>query len=131
MDARIDPAAAFGIGLGDAHVIRNAGASAKDGLRSIIISEQLLGTNEIILVKHTGCGMLTFTNADADKIVKDNLGDAAATELKGLDWLTFPDLEKAVKDDVAWLKASKAVPSGVTISGWVYDVTTGKTKQIV
>jgi len=74
MDARIDPAQAFGIGLGDAHVIRNAGASAHDALRSIIISEQLLGTQEIVLVKHTGCGMLTFKNSDAFSIVEKNLG---------------------------------------------------------
>ena len=60
MDARIDPAAAFGIALGDAHVIRNAGGNARDALRSLVISEQLLGTNEILLIKHTGCGMLTF-----------------------------------------------------------------------
>ncbi len=56
MDARIDPAAAFGIDLGDAHIIRNAGGNAKDALRSILISQHLLGTREIILVKHTGCG---------------------------------------------------------------------------
>lgn len=60
MDARIDPASAFGIGLGDAHVIRNAGASAKDAIRSIVISEQLLGTREIVLVKHTGEWGSTF-----------------------------------------------------------------------
>lgn len=74
MDARIDPAAAFGIELGDAHVIRNAGGSAQDALRSIVISEQLLGTNEILLVKHTGCGMVTFKNDDAYAIVEKQLG---------------------------------------------------------
>ena len=72
MDARIDPAAAYGIDLGDAHVIRNAGGNAKDALRSIIISNQLLGTTEIVLVKHTGCGMLTFQNADARAVVEKN-----------------------------------------------------------
>ena len=74
MDARIDPAAAYGIDLGDAHVIRNAGGNAKDALRSIVISQQLLGTNEILVVKHTGCGMLTFDNAAAKGIVEKNLG---------------------------------------------------------
>jgi len=74
MDARIDPAAAFGIELGDAHVIRNAGALASDALRSIVISQQLLGTKEILLIKHTGCGMLTFQESDAEGIVKQNLG---------------------------------------------------------
>jgi carbonic anhydrase len=130
MDARIDPAAAYGIDLGDAHVIRNAGASAKDALRSIIISEQLLGTNEILIIKHTGCGMLTFQNEDAHGIVKKNLGDGAAEEIKGLDFLPFPTLENAVKDDIAFLKSSKTVPDNVTISGWIYEVETGKVKPV-
>jgi carbonic anhydrase len=130
MDARIDPAAAYGINLGDAHVIRNAGGNVKDALRSIIISEQLLGTNEILIVKHTGCGMLTFKNEDAHGIVKKNLGEAASEEIKGLDFQPFPTLEGAVKDDIALLKASKAVPDNVAISGWIYEVETGKVKSV-
>ncbi|KAH8812260.1 beta carbonic anhydrase clade D [Xylogone sp. PMI_703] len=134
MDARIDPAAAFGIPLGDAHVIRNAGASAVDSLRSLIISEQLLGTNEIILIKHTGCGMLTFTKEDADGLVQQRLGDKALEETRSVfngQWLQFPDLEEAVKKDVAFLKASEAIPKDVTISGWVYEVETGKVRSVV
>lgn len=131
MDARIDPAAAFGIDLGDAHVIRNAGASAKDAQRSIIISEQLLGTREIILVKHTGCGMLIFSNEDAHGLVKSNLGPSASAEIATLDFLPFGDLEKAVQDDVAFLKRSATVPEDVAISGWVYEVETGKARQVV
>lgn len=131
MDARIDPAAAFGIDLGDAHVIRNAGASAKDGLRSVIISEQLLGTKEILLVKHTGCGMLTFGNEDAHGLVKMNLGGGAAKEIEGLDFLPFPDLDQAVKDDLQFLKGTETIPKDVTISGWVYEVETGKVRQVV
>ncbi|KAJ9609600.1 hypothetical protein H2200_005928 [Cladophialophora chaetospira] len=133
MDARIDPARAFGISLGDAHVIRNAGASAQDALRSIIISEQLLGTQEIVLVKHTGCGMLTFKNEDAYGIVEKTLGSEASAELKsrGLDFLAFPKLEDAVKQDVEYLKNTKLVPDSVNISGWVYEVETGKTVRVV
>ncbi|KAK3297279.1 carbonic anhydrase [Chaetomium fimeti] len=133
MDARIDPARAFGIELGDAHVIRNAGASAVDALRSVVISQQLLGTNEIILVKHTGCGMLTFKNEDAYGLVEQRLGPAATAELKekNLDFLPFPELEAAVLQDVEFLKASKLVPESVTISGWVYEVETGKTRRVV
>ncbi|GAP87290.1 putative carbonate dehydratase [Rosellinia necatrix] len=131
MDARIDPAAAFGISLGDAHVIRNAGASAKDAQRSIVISEQLLGTREIILVKHTGCGMLTFTNDDAHALVRQNLGPAAAAELGPLDFLPFPVLDDAVRDDVEFLKRSATVPEDVPITGWVYEVETGKVRQVV
>lgn len=132
MDARIDPAQAFGIELGDAHVIRNAGASAKDALRSIIISEQLLGTTEIVLVKHTGCGMLTFKHEDAVGVVEKNLGSDAAQELKTKvpDFLPFPELEGAVKDDIKFLKETKLVPDSVTISGWIYECETGKTKHV-
>jgi carbonic anhydrase len=133
MDARIDPAAAYGISLGDAHVIRNAGGNARDALRSLVISEQLLGTEEIILVKHTGCGMLTFKNEDATGIVQKNLGDEATRELSAFngDFQPFPDLEAAVKNDVQFLKGSKLIPDKVTISGWVYEVETGKVKSVI
>lgn len=131
MDARIDPAAAYGISLGDAHVIRNAGGNARDALRSLVISEQLLGTNEILLIKHTGCGMLTFKNEDAHAVVQKNLGAAGQQELSGLDFQPFPDLEKAVEDDVEYLRANKAIPDSVTISGWVYEVEAGKVRQVL
>ncbi|KAL2434856.1 hypothetical protein ABEF95_009524 [Exophiala dermatitidis] len=133
MDARIDPAQALGIELGDAHVIRNAGAFAHDALRSIIISEQLLGTHEIVLVKHTGCGMLTFTNDDAYALVEQNLGSDALAEAKAKvpDFLPFSDLEQAVKNDVEFLRATKLVPDSVKISGWVYEVETGRTRRVV
>ncbi|OMP82344.1 hypothetical protein BK809_0006654 [Diplodia seriata] len=130
MDARIDPAAAFGIDLGDAHVIRNAGASAKDALRSLIISEQLLGTQEILLIKHTGCGMLTFGNDDARTLVEKNLGKEAGEEVKGLDFLAFPDLEEEVRKDVKWLAEQKTIPRQVTVSGWVYEVETGRVRRV-
>lgn len=133
MDARIDPAAAYGIDLGDAHVVRNAGANAKDALRSIVISQQLLGTQEIVLVKHTGCGMLTFDNPTATGIVERSLGPAGAEALSafGGDFQPFPDLEGAVKSDVELLKASPLVAKGTNISGWVYEVETGKVRSVV
>jgi len=130
MDARIDPAAAFGIPLGAAHVIRNAGASVRDAFRSIVISQQLLGTTEVLVVKHTGCGMLTFDNEAAKGVVKKNKGDAAAKEVEDLDFLTFPDLEAEVKSDVQWLQ-SKAIEGGVRVTGWVYEVETGKARKIL
>jgi carbonic anhydrase len=111
-------------------VIRNAGASAHDALRSIIISEQLLGTQEILLIKHTGCGMLTFKNEDAHGIVKKNLGEEAASEIASLDFLPFPDLDDQVRKDVAFLKSTKSVPDAVAISGWVYEVETGKVRKV-
>lgn len=130
MDARIIPTEAFGIRIGDAHVIRNAGGSAKEALRSILISQQLLGTHEIVLVKHTGCGMLTFSNEDAHAVVHQKLGAAAAAEIATLDFLPFGDLEKAVREDIAYLKKQSAVPTDVHISGWVYEVETGKVRQV-
>ena len=131
MDARIDPAAALGISLGDAHVIRNAGASTKDALRSIIISNQLLGTTEIVVIKHTGCGMLTFQNSDARGLVEKNLGSDAGREVANLDFLPFPELERAVKDDVAYLKSNPTVAKDAALTGWIYEVETGKVRQVV
>ncbi|KAL0264630.1 hypothetical protein SLS55_000580 [Diplodia seriata] len=113
-----------------AHVIRNAGASAKDALRSLIISEQLLGTQEILLIKHTGCGMLTFGNDDARTLVEKNLGKEAGEEVKGLDFLAFPDLEEEVRKDVKWLAEQKTIPRQVTVSGWVYEVETGRVRRV-
>lgn len=131
MDARIDPCAAFGIELGDAHVIRNAGGCAKDALRSVVISQQLLGTREILVVKHTDCGMLTFTNDDIRATIKDNLGPAATVELATLDFLPFPEVEQAVRDDLAFFREHTAsIRADTVISGWVYDVKTGKVKSI-
>lgn len=130
MDARIDPAAAFNIPLGAAHVIRNAGASARDAFRSLVISQQLLGTTEVLVVKHTGCGMLTFDNEAARAIVKKNKGDAAAKEVEDLDFLAFPELEEKVKEDVDWLK-TRAVEDGVKVTGWIYEVETGRVRKVV
>ncbi|KAF2429761.1 carbonate dehydratase [Tothia fuscella] len=130
MDARIDPASAFGITLGDAHVIRNAGASARDALRSLIISQQLLGTREIILIKHTGCGMSTFKDEDAHAVVKKNVGDEAAKSIEDLKFLAFPDLEQGVRDDLEFLKRHAAIPEEITLSGWVYEVESGKVRRV-
>jgi len=133
MDARIDPAAAYGIDLGDAHVIRNAGGNAADALRSLVISQQLLGTKEILLIKHTGCGMLTFDNPTATGIVDKNLGPEGKEALKafGGDFQPFPKLEEAVESDVRLLNNSPLIAEGVVVSGWVYEVETGKVRHVV
>ncbi|KAI1633516.1 carbonate dehydratase [Biscogniauxia mediterranea] len=129
MDARIDPAAAFGIAPGDAHVVRNAGGSARDALRSVLVSQLLLGTREVLVVKHTGCGMLTFGNADARRLLAQHRGDAVA----GLDFLPFADLDAAVRDDVDFLRSRDAAAADpqVPVTGWVYDVQTGRVRQVV
>ena len=105
--------------------------NARDAIRSIIISNQLLGTTEIVLIKHSGCGMLTFQNSDARSIVEKNLGSEAKQELGDLDFQPFPDLDSAVKDDVEYLKKSKLVADTTTVSGWVYEVESGKVRSVV
>jgi carbonic anhydrase len=122
MDARIHPARALGLEEGDAHVIRNAGGRTSEALRSLIISEQLLGTTEIVVIHHSDCGMLTFSNEDLRKKVKQEL-DAKADNI---DFLPFSDLEQSVRDDVAFLRSSALIPKNITISGFIYDVKTGK-----
>lgn len=122
MDARIEPAAMLGIEEGHAHVIRNAGGRAADALRSLVISEQLLGTNTIVVIHHTDCGMLTFSNADLHAKVKQDLKANA----DDIDFLPFSNLEQSVRDDVAFLRNSPLIPKSIEISGFIYDVASGK-----
>ncbi|MBV8695892.1 MAG: carbonic anhydrase [Chloroflexi bacterium] len=122
MDARIDPARGLGLEEGDAHVIRNAGGRTSEALRSLVISEQLLGTNEIVVIHHSDCGMLTFSNEDLRNKVKQDLHANA----DNIDFLPFRDLEQSVRDDVAFLRSSPLIPKDITISGFIYDVKTGK-----
>lgn len=132
MDARIDPAAAFGIGLGDAHVVRNAGGSGREALRSVLVSQLLLGTREVLVVKHTGCGMLTFGNDDARRLLaRRHRGDAALAAVADLDFLPFDDLDAAVRADVEFLRKGDTADPQVPVTGWVYDVQTGRVRQVV
>ncbi|KAJ3548561.1 hypothetical protein NMY22_g1214 [Coprinellus aureogranulatus] len=132
MDARIEPAGQLGIDLGEAHIIRNAGGSAKEALRSIVISQRLLGTREVAVFHHTDCGMLTFTTGQLKKIVKDAAPkDAKVTEaVENIDFLEFSELEQSVKDDVKFLKENPLVLKETKITGWTYDVRTGKISQV-
>ena len=127
MDARIDPAKALGLAEGDAHVIRNAGGRASDdALRSLVISQQLLGTREVLVIHHTDCGMLTFTNEQLrERLRRDLNADAAA-----VDFLPFADLEESVRQDVATIRSSPLVPDDVAVRGFVYDVRTGRLREV-
>ena len=127
MDARIIPEAAFGIAEGDAHVIRNAGGRAKDALRSLVISQRLLGTNEVAVIHHTDCGMLTFTNDSIRRKIQAEVGADAGH----LDFLPFADLERSVAEDVNLLRSSPLIPRRIPIRGFVYDVGSGTLTEVV
>lgn len=126
MDARLDPLPVLGLHLGDTHVIRNAGGRVTDdAIRSLAISERLLGTDAVAIVHHTDCGMLTFSNDDIRHKIHDDLGDAAYEQANHLDFLPFPDIAQSVRDDVAALKASPLVPDAIPVYGFIYDVHSG------
>jgi carbonic anhydrase len=126
MDARLDPARMLGLEEGDAHVIRNAGGRAADALRSLVISEQLLGTDTIVIIHHTDCGMLTFTDDQIHSKIRNELhADADA-----IAFLPFSDLEQSVRDDIAYLQSSKLIPASIEIKGYIYDVKTGRLKEV-
>jgi len=123
MDARLDPARFLGLEEGDAHIIRNAGGRAsEDALRSLTISEQLLGTNEVVVIHHTDCGMLTFSNEDLRNKLKQELN----ADAEHIDFLPFKDLEQSVRDDVATIKNSPFIPKNIEVSGFIYDVRSGR-----
>ena len=123
MDARLDPARFLGLQEGDAHVIRNAGGRAsEDAIRSLVISQQLLGTNTVVVIHHTDCGMLTFSNADLRAKLKQELN----ADADHIDFLPFKDLEQSVRDDVATIKASPLIPKSIAVSGFIYDVRSGR-----
>lgn len=130
MDARIDPAKALGLQEGDAHVIRNAGGRASDALRSLVISQQLLGTEEVAVIHHTDCGMLTFTNDELRSQCIEQFGDRAGQLAGSIDFLPFSDLEQSVRDDVAYIRESPLIPSSVDIRGFIYDVRTGALTEV-
>jgi carbonic anhydrase len=126
MDARLNPNGLLGLAEGDAHVIRNAGGVITDDeIRSLAISQRLLGTEEIILIHHTDCGMLTFGDDDFRRQLQQETGikPEAAAE-------AFEDLEEDVRQSIARIKASPFIPRKNAVRGFVYDVTTGELSEV-
>jgi carbonic anhydrase len=126
MDARIVPSRLLGIHEGDAHVIRNAGGVITDDeIRSLAISQRLLGTEEIILIHHTDCGMLTFTDDDFKNAIQEETGIRPGWSVE-----TFSDLEEDVRQSVARIKASPFIPRKDSIRGFVYEVESGRLREV-
>jgi len=126
MDARIVPARILNLQEGDAHVIRNAGGLAREAIRSLVISQRLLGTNAIMVIHHTDCGMLTFQNEDVQQKVRQELG----ADANDMDFMPFHDLDASVRDDVEFLQGSPLVAEDTEIRGFVYDVSTRRLREI-
>jgi carbonic anhydrase len=126
MDARLDPARALGLEEGDAHVIRNAGGVvSEDALRSLVISQRLLGTEEVILIHHTDCGMLTFSDDEVKAAIEADTGIRPSFALEA-----FGDLEADVRQSIARIQASPFVPRKESVRGFVYDVKTGHLDEV-
>jgi carbonic anhydrase len=126
MDARLSPYAVLGLTEGDAHVIRNAGGVVTDDvIRSLTISQRLLGTDEIILIHHTGCGMLTFHDDDVKAQIEADTGIRPAFALEA-----FPDLEGDVRQSIARIKASPFIPNKDSVRGFIYEVETGRLVEV-
>ena len=126
MDARLVPTRVLGLEEGDAHVIRNAGGAVTDDeIRSLAISQHLLGTEEIILIHHTDCGMLTFTDDDFKQSIQEDVGIKPHWSAEA-----FGDLEDDVRQSIARIKSSPFVPHKDSVRGFVYDVETGKLSEV-
>ena len=126
MDARLNVYAILGLADGEAHVIRNAGGVVtEDEIRSLAISQRLLGTTEIILIHHTDCGMLTFTDDGFRRSIQDATGIKPSWAAEA-----FGDLDEDVRQSVARIKASPFIPHADAVRGFVFDVATGKLNEV-
>jgi carbonic anhydrase len=122
MDARLNVYAMLGLAEGEAHVIRNAGGViTEDAVRSLAISQRLLGTKEIVLIHHTDCGMLTFSDDDFKRSIEQDTGIRPSWAAEA-----FPELEQDVRQSIARIKASPFLPHTDAVRGFVFDVATGK-----
>jgi carbonic anhydrase len=126
MDARINVYGVLGLEEGESHVIRNAGGVVTDDeIRSLAISQRLLGTKEIVLIHHTDCGMLTFTDDEFKRGIQDELGIKPEWAAE-----SFTDLDEDVRQSIARIKSSKFIPHTDQVRGFVFDVATGKLREV-
>jgi len=126
MDARIDVYGVLGLGQGESHVIRNAGGVVTaDEIRSLAISQRLLGTKEIILIHHTDCGMLTFTDDDFKEGIRAEIGQKPEWAAEA-----FADLDTDVRQSIARIKNSPYIPHRDQVRGFVFDVATGLLREV-
>ncbi len=127
MDARLDVYRILGLGDGEAHVIRNAGGVVTDDeIRSLAISQRLLGTREIILIHHTDCGMLTFTDDDFKRSIQDEIGIKPEWAAEA-----FPDVGEDVRQSLRRIEASPFVTKHESLRGFVFDVATGRLTEVL
>jgi len=126
MDARLDPARVLGLAEGDAHVIRNAGGVASDdAIRSLTISQRLLGTREIVVIHHTDCGMETFSDDQLKDVIVAETGQRPAFAFEA-----FPDARADVTQTIRRIRTSPFVPHTDAVRGFVYDVRTGTLEEV-
>jgi carbonic anhydrase len=126
MDARLNPYALLGLQEGDAHIIRNAGGVVTDdGIRSLAISQRLLGTEEIVLIHHTDCGMRTFSDDAFKRSIQDETGIKPEWAAEA-----FDDLDENVRQSLARIRASPFIPRKESVRGFVYDVATGRLREV-
>jgi carbonic anhydrase len=126
MDARLNVYGALGLHEGDAHVIRNAGGVvSEDAIRSLVISQRLLGTREIVLIHHSDCGMLTFSDDEVKAAIEADTGLRPSFALEA-----FPDPERDVRQSIARIKANPFIPNKDSVRGFVFDVHSGVLKEV-
>jgi carbonic anhydrase len=126
MDARLSPYVMLGLSEGDAHVIRNAGGVITDDeIRSLMISQRLLGTREVMLIHHTNCGMLTFSDEEVKGQIQEEIGIKPPFALE-----SFTDLEENVRQSIKRIEASPFIPHKDSVRGFIYEVETGRLREV-
>jgi len=129
MDARLEPLEFLGLQLGDAHIIRNAGGRASDdAIRSIVISSTYLGTNELLVIHHSGCGLETFTQAEMGEVLRKKLN---TSDGEYINWLSITDRIESVKSDAIHIRNHPLVSKEIKITGYLFHTDTGILEEVI